>query len=57
MDQCSGLPDSFQALPQQIDIPMPELDVVSGCGSVSSPTAWQTRGPNLGLGLADLFGG
>src|SRR6266849_10715318 len=52
----SGLLDSFQALAQKIGVSMPELDVISGCGSGLKPDCLTDHeGHGFGLGLADLL--
>ena len=54
----SGLVNGFQALAQKIGVSVPELDVVSGCGSGFKPDCLADHeGHSFSLGLADLFGG
>src|SRR5450755_2204882 len=52
----SGLLDGFQTLAEKIGVSMPELDVISGCGSGLKPDCLADHeGHGFGFGLADLL--
>jgi hypothetical protein len=52
----SGLLDGFQTLTQKIGVSMPELDVISGCGSGRKTDCLADHeGHGFGLCLADLL--
>src|SRR5712692_5990104 len=51
----SGLLDGFQTLAQKIGVPMPELDVIGGCGSGLKPDGLANY-EGFGFGLADFLG-
>src|ERR1700683_117376 len=54
----SGLLYGFQTLAQKIGVSMPELDVISGCGSRLKPDCLADyEGYGFGLGFANLLGG
>src|SRR5271165_2951752 len=54
----SGVLDGFQALAQEISIPVPKLDVVLGRGSgLEADCLTNHKGHCFGFGFADLLGG
>src|SRR5271157_5831057 len=56
-DHGCGLLNSFQTLPQQVGVSVPELDVISGGTAGLKPDSLADHeGYGFGLGLPDLLG-